>query len=79
MYSDYGDFDGFDVVRTLFFSGGATLVSFPIPIINDSIPEATEQFTVSMSTTDPLAILGPDSAVQINDDDREFCVANKAG
>ena len=50
---------------------GVTLVPFPIPIVDDSTAEPVEQFTISLSTMDPFAELGPDSTVQINDDDRE--------
>ena len=66
-----GDYNGTDV--TVVFPSGATIMSFPIPIENDDVAESVEQFTVSLFTIDPFAILGPNSTVQINDD-REFSI-----
>lgn len=66
------DYGGADVTRVFIFPGGATTVSFPIPIVNDDVAEDVEQFTISLSTNDSLATLGPDSVVQITNNDREF-------
>ena len=46
-----------------------------IPVLNDTVPEVPEHFSVVVSMTTPLAgvILTPDSAtVVINDDDGEY-------
>ena len=46
-----------------------------IPVLNDTVPEVPEHFSVVLSMTTPLAgvILTPDSAtVVINDDDGEY-------
>ena len=46
-----------------------------IPVLNDTVPEDPEHFSVVVSMTTPLAgvILTPDSAtVVINDDDGEY-------
>ena len=52
------------------FPPGVTLVDFPIPIMDDNIPENTERFILSLSSNDDV-ILGPDSAVDILDNDGE--------
>ena len=46
-----------------------------IPVLNDTVPEDPEHFSVVLSMTTPLAgvVLTPDSAtVVINDDDGEY-------
>ena len=49
------------------FLPGDTMQNFPIPIIDDAIFENPEQLIISLSSTDPSAVLGPDSTVLIND------------
>lgn len=66
------DYNGANVTRTFIFPGGATIVSFPIPIFDDNVTEAVEQFDITLFTNDPFVTLGPDSAVQITESDREF-------
>ena len=74
-----GDYDGTDVTMTFMFPGGITEMFFPIPIVNDSVAESVEQFTISLSTTSSLGnaiVLGPNSTVQINDNDRKIIIYN---
>ena len=60
------------MTKTFVFLNGNAIVLFPIPIVNDNVAESVEQFTISLSTTDPFAVLGPDSSVWINDNDSKF-------
>ena len=53
------------------FPAGVTLVNFPIPIVNDTLTEITERFVLTLSSSDDV-ILGPDSAVEILNDEGEF-------
>ena len=64
------DYDGsaFDVTFPL----NITYMDVPISIVNDDIHEDTERFNLSLSTNDPNVSLGPDSAVEITDNDRKF-------
>lgn len=66
------DYDSASVTMT--FNVGVTLVDFPIPITNDTTAEDVERFNISLSTTSPSSLvdLGPNSIVQITDDDREL-------
>ena len=51
-----------------------------IPVLNDTVPEVPEHFSVMLSMTNPLAgvVLTPDNAtVVINDDDGECICTNE--
>ena len=50
------------------FMPGDTMQAFPIPIIDDATVENPELFIISLSSTDPSAVLGEDSTVLIVDD-----------
>ena len=54
------------------FPVGTTLVDVPIPIVNDELHEDPEYFNLSLSTLDVNVQLGPDSAVEIVDNDCEL-------
>ena len=49
------------------FMPGDTMRSYLIPIIDDAIVENPERLIISLSSTDPSAVLGPDSTVLIFD------------
>ena len=52
------------------FPVGVTLRPAPIAIVDDELHEEdVESFSLSLSTSDPNVGLGPDSAVEINDND----------
>ncbi|MBL8331245.1 MAG: S8 family serine peptidase [Rubrivivax sp.] len=54
----------------LSFGSGVTSASFTVPIINDSTPEATETFTVTLSAPSGATLASPSSAtVSIVDND----------
>jgi hypothetical protein len=59
------------VSGTVSFAAGAYLRTFGIPIVNDSLPEPTESFNVTLSNATGSSILGSPStvAVFIFDDD----------
>ena len=64
------DYNGTAVTVT--FPVGTTLVPVPISIVNDELHEDQERFSLSLSTSDPSVELGPNSTVEINDDDGKF-------
>ena len=69
LFTAPGDYSGAAVTMT--FPAGVTLVDFPIPIVNDILIEGMERFDLSLSSSDDV-VLGPDSAVEILDDEGEF-------
>ena len=66
-----GDYNGTTITVT-FPDDGTTLVHIPIPIVNDELHEDIEFFNLSLSTLDGSVQLGPDSEVEIVDNDRKF-------
>lgn len=58
---------------TMTFPVRTTLMNFPIPIINDTVYEGIEHFRLSLSTESSSVELGPNSTVEILDNDSEFC------
>ncbi|MGB5473553.1 MAG: Calx-beta domain-containing protein, partial [Gammaproteobacteria bacterium] len=58
---------------TLDFANGVSSQSFSVPILNDSVPESSESFTLSLSNVTGGASLGAVSTatVTINDDDSD--------
>jgi uncharacterized repeat protein (TIGR01451 family)/uncharacterized delta-60 repeat protein len=68
---------GFDYVATggsLIFTNGETVKTFTVPILQDTLVEGDETFTISIASQDPTAqILSPSNAlVTIIDDDAGF-------
>ena len=50
------------------FMPGDMMQNYPIPIIDDAIVENPELIVISLTSTDPNAVLGPDGTVLIYDD-----------
>ena len=46
-------------------------MNFPIPIVDDNITESMERFNLALSSLDDV-VLGPDSILEILDNDGEF-------
>lgn len=67
LFQAPGDYNGTAVNVT--FPVGTTLIPVPIPIVDDDLHEGLESFSLSLFTSDPNIGLGPDSAVEINDND----------
>ena len=69
---------GYDYTSTLItvvFGPGATEATSQVPIVDDSIMEETEEFRATLSTTDPIVVLGNHFAgITILDNDGEHFV-----
>lgn len=67
--SSGSDFD--PISQTVTFSPGVSSVALPVTILDDSLPEGDEMFTVVLSSPSPDAVLSPPSTatilIRIND------------
>jgi len=73
---DGDDFIGGSFSR--FVDTSSSMVCINTSIIDDTVVEEVESFTVSVSTTDTAVTISPSSAtVIIIDNDGEFCTINR--
>ena len=68
------DYNGAGFPVSLVFDEGTTSFNISVPIEDDNILENPENFNAVLSSTDPAAVLDPDTAtVTITDNDGEYC------
>ena len=64
------DYNNTPVIRT--FQPGQTMQNFSIPVVDDVIVENPELFVISLISSDPSALLGPDGTVLIFDNGKSI-------
>ena len=71
-----GDYDASDIPATLTFDAGSTEECFDVDIINDTVNEFNEEFTITVRP-EGSSDLPASTTVTIEDDDGEsiFCIA----